>query len=292
MTDRRDFWVKASPEQIAQVCQDHGLRRIAPQVERTILSVTDLFATPVGALDRQLIRGQAFTIHAVNDDGWAYGETTASRYSGWVNCADLYTHPKASPTHRVSTRQSYGKSTTGLKRAGRITPLSLGSELVVLDEAGGWSRVAWERGLRPSNAFVPSVHLVPVEQTESDPVAVAERLIGTPYLWGGNSAFGIDCSGLVQIACDACGIPCPGDSDQQCAQLGETLDPGTPPQRGDLLFWKGHVGWVSDPDTLLHANAHSMSVTCEPLQAAIERIAAQGDPVLRHARLTLGGKGV
>ena len=89
MIDRREFWSRASADEIAQACRDHGLRRIAPQVERTVLSVTDLFGTPVGALDRQLIRGQEFTIHAVSDEGWAYGEITASRYTGWVNCADL-----------------------------------------------------------------------------------------------------------------------------------------------------------------------------------------------------------
>lgn len=285
MTDRRQFWSKASEDEIALVCDRHGLKRGVPEVWYTAQPVTDLCGAPDGARDRQVLRGQAFTVHAVSE-GYAFGETVSGGYSGWIEAARFVNHPDAAPTHRVTAAQTYAKTTSGLKTPGRVTPLSMGSELVVLDESDGWSRIAWSRGLHPQDLFVPSLHLIPVGENEPDPVDVAARLLGTPYLWGGNSAFGIDCSGLVQIACRACGIPCPGDSDQQMAQLGTTLDPGTPPQRGDLLFWKGHVGWVSDPDTLLHANAHSMSVAFEPMRHAIDRIAAQGDPLLRQARLT------
>ena len=287
MTDRRTFWSTAAAGEIAQTCAQHGLERVAPEVRRIAQPVADLCVSPKGARDRQMLYGQGFTVHAMSNEGWAFGETRADRYSGWIELSHLENPADAAPTHRITAATSYAKSTEGLKTPGQVTPLSMGSELVVAEDTDGWSRVAWSNKGDACEWFVPSLHLSPINSTDPDPVTIAERLLGTPYLWGGNSAFGIDCSGLVQIACHACGIACPGDSDQQMAQLGETLDPGTPPQRGDLLFWKGHVGWVSDPATLLHANAHSMSVTYEPLQAAIARIAAQGDPVLRHARLTL-----
>ncbi len=287
MTDRRTFWSTAAAGEIAQICAQHGLERVNPEVRRIAQPVADLCASPKGARDRQMLYGQGFTVHAMSNEGWAFGETRADRYSGWIELSHLENPADAAPTHRITAATSYAKSTEGLKTPGQVTPLSMGSELVVAEDTDEWSRVAWSNKEDACEWFVPSLHLCPINSIETDPVTIAERLLGTPYLWGGNSAFGIDCSGLVQIACHACGVACPGDSDQQMAQLGETLDPGTPPQRGDLMFWKGHVGWVSDPGTLLHANAHSMSVTYEPLQAAIARIAAQGDPVLRHARLTL-----
>ncbi|WP_300588322.1 NlpC/P60 family protein [Marivita sp.] len=287
MTDRRTFWSTAAADEIAQICAQHGLERVAPEVRRIAQPVADLCVSPKGARDRQMLYGQGFTLHAMSNEGWAFGETRADRYSGWIELSHLENPADAAPTHRITAATSYAKSTEGLKTPGQVTPLSMGSELVVAEDTDGWSRVAWSNKEEACEWFVPSLHLAPINSTDPDPVTIAERLLGTPYLWGGNSAFGIDCSGLVQIACHACGIACPGDSDQQMAQLGETLDPCTPPQRGDLMFWKGHVGWVSDPGTLLHANAYSMSVTYEPLQCAIDRIAAQGDPVLRHARLTL-----
>ncbi|MEO1704831.1 MAG: NlpC/P60 family protein, partial [Pseudomonadota bacterium] len=113
-------------------------------------------------------------------------------------------------------------------------------------------------------------HLSPDDTPVSDWVGVAESLLGTPYLWGGNTSFGIDCSGLVVLAMRAAGRIVPRDSDLQ-----EAAFPAAPasPQRGDLVFWRGHVGIMRDAETLLHANAHHMTVASEPLATAIDRIA-------------------
>ena len=118
-------------------------------------------------------------------------------------------------------------------------------------------------------------HLAPLGEVETDPVDVALRFLGAPYLWGGNESLGLDCSGLVQQALRACGIACPRDSDQQMT-LGEALEAAEPLQRGDLVFWRGHVGFVSGEDTLLHANGHHMAVVAESLEGAIRRIEAAG----------------
>ena len=252
---------------------------------RVVEVVADLCAEPGGSRDRQLLRGEGFTALDVCD-GHVFGYAAKDGYVGWVKVTTLVDHPAELPTHKVSAARSYAKSTTGLKQMGRVTPLPLGVQLVVLDNQDGWARVAWSRGTLPTDVYVPAGHLTPIETHEVDPVTVAECLLGTPYLWGGNSAFGIDCSGLVQAGCLASGIPCPGDSDMQRAELGHEIPDDAPLQRGDLLFWKGHVAWVVDPDTLIHANAFHMAVAYEPLQDAITRIEAQGDgPVTARKRL-------
>lgn len=257
-----------------------------PEAHRVVAPLSDLRAAPDGPRERQLLRGETFLTLEARDQ-MVFGYAEKDGYCGWIAAADLTGAPPEAPTHRVKAARSYGKSTPGLKAFGSVTPLSLGMRLPVLETAEGWSRIAWSRGAAPQDLFVPSGHLAPLDSPETEPVRVAERLIHTPYLWGGNSAFGIDCSGLVQAALLACGIPCPGDSDLQEKGLGDTLPPGTPPQRGDLMFWKGHVAWVADRDTLLHANAFHMAVASEPIAEALRRIAAQGDgPVTRHARLT------
>ena len=152
--------------------------------------------------------------------------------------------------------------------------LSHGARVTVTGEAGRFAETPL--------GFVPRVHLAPLERPEADPVAVAERFLGAPYLWGGNSAFGIDCSGLVQAALAACGIACPGDTDMQ-ESLGDAAQGA--PRRGDLLFWKGHVALVRDAETLIHANAHHMAVTVEEIAAVTDRIAAAGEgPVTAHRR--------
>ncbi len=245
--------------------------------------VADLCAEPGGARDRQLLRGAVF-VDLDHEPGWVFGYAERDGYVGWVEMMDLYNPPLDPATHRIAVARSYGKTTPGLKVMGRVLPLPYGAVLPVTGGDDAWAQIAWRSGgVTDEVLFVPRQHLAPRDQREPDPVAVAERLLGTPYLWGGNSSFGIDCSGLVQIACHACGIDCPGDSDQQQAHFPAA--PDATYQRGDLLFWRGHVAWVVDAHTLIHANAHHMAVAHEPIAAAIARIAAQGDgPVTHHAR--------
>jgi cell wall-associated NlpC family hydrolase len=195
-------------------------------------------------------------------------------YEGFVPEAALTT---GRVTHRVCARATHLYPAPDIKTRERAM-LSLNARLEVIGQSGSFAETP--------QGFVPLAHLAPLDAPESDPVAVVARLLGTPYLWGGNSSLGIDCSGLVQAGCLACGIACPGDSGPQEAALGHPLPEDEPLQRGDLLFWRGHVAWVADPDTLLHANAHHMAVACEPIPEAITRIAAQnGGPVTARKRL-------
>ncbi len=260
-------------------------RFIEPTQYRVAMVVTDLLSTPAGSRERQLIRGEIINV-VHSQDGMAFGYTDKDSYVGWVDIGDVLSHPQQTPTHSVAAARSYAKSTAGLKAMGPVTPLPFGTRVVVTDTQDNWARIAWDGGTVSRDLYIPSQHLRLIDQPETDPAAVAERLIGTPYLWGGNSSFGIDCSGLVQAALLACATPCPGDSDLQEAAFPDATGPY---QRGDLLFWKGHVAMITDPDTIIHANAHHMAVAFEPIAGAIARINAQGDgPVTSHKRPNYG----
>ncbi|MGX9356289.1 C40 family peptidase [Roseobacteraceae bacterium S113] len=247
-------------------------------------NAVDILDAPSGQRDRQLLLGETFNVLDTKDN-YHFGYAQSDGYVGWVST--VFLKPGAPRTHRVAVSRSIGIDTRDVKKPGNPWVLPLGAQIRVSRFEGDWAMAHLRTPHVGVSKWVRRDHLVPLDHVESDPVGVAGRLVGTPYLWGGNSAFGIDCSGLVQIACRACDIACPGDSDQQAAQLGETMPEQTPLQRGDLLFWKGHVAWVSDPNTILHANAHAMAVSFEDARQAIQRIDAAGDgPVTRHARLT------
>ena len=251
-----------------------GRRRVTPEPMQIGVPVVDLLRNPEGPRDRQLLLGDA--VHVLERlDGFAFVQSQKDAYVGYVEETAL--EQPGTPTHMVSAPATHLYVRADMKSPDR-NGLSFGARLTVEAESGGFAET-W-------HGFVPRQHLRPLQKPFDDPVEVASLFLGTPYLWGGNSRAGIDCSGLVQAACLACGIPCPGDSDQQQAALGELLPEDETPRRGDLLFWKGHVAWVAGRNQILHANAHTMSTNFEDLNSAVARIQEAGDgPVTARKRL-------
>ncbi|SNY35929.1 NlpC/P60 family protein [Pseudooceanicola antarcticus] len=232
----------------------------------------DLLDAPGGARDRQLLRGAALRVYEFHQ-GFAFVEAEADGYTGYLDTAALAPAVQPAPNASVACRETLVWEAPNARSMAR-SRLSFGAGVHVLEEAKGWARC--------DIGHIPANHLNIGRRPQTDPVEVAERLLGMPYLWGANGAGGIDCSGLVQLACHACGIACPGDSDMQAAELGQALPESARLQRGDLLFWKGHVAWVSGPDQILHANGYSMNVAYEGLSAAMARM---DDAVIARRRL-------
>jgi hypothetical protein len=243
---------------------------------QVVASVTDLCRSPDGPRDRQLLYGDHVEVLS-RDGAWCHVQAHKDGYRGHLRQAAL--GPAQEATHWVSAAASHRYAAPDFKSP-ELGLLTLGSRITVLD--------ASDRFAETPDGFVPRVHLTPLSEPATDPAAVAALLIGTAYLWGGNSRSGIDCSGLVQAALLACGIPCPGDSGQQEQEVGRAVT-DRDYRRNDLLFWKGHVALVTAADTMVHANAHHMAVAYEPIDTAIQRIAAQGDgPVTGHRRIEPG----
>lgn len=232
--------------------------------------LADVRHAPDGDRLRQWLAGTRVTVFEERD-GWAFAQDS----DGYVGYVPVEAIGPAAPLDAVVTaRATHAYSMADIKSPGRAT-LSFGAWVGVTDRRDGF--------LDTPYGFVPEAA---TKCAPTDPLAAAERLLGTPYLWGGNSSAGIDCSGLVQIACHVCGMPCPGDSDMQ-QSLGAPVEMDAPLRRNDLLFWRGHVAWVADPDTILHANAHHMAVAFEPLSEAVDRISAAGDGgIVARRRLT------
>ncbi|QBF29905.1 C40 family peptidase [Thalassococcus sp. S3] len=252
----------------------NGQRIVTGEAMQVSAPLVDLLRGPAGRRDRQLLLGDSVTVYE-DHEGWSFVQAAKDGYCGYLPSAALA--PRRSATHWIAAPSSHVYEQADIKSPERMT-LSFGCAVFVQNRTEHFAETPF--------GFVPSVHLRDLKETLEDPIAVATLFLGTPYLWGGNSRWGIDCSGLVQAALLACGQACPGDSDLQMDSLGEALPKGTRAQRGDLIFWKGHVAWVVAPDRILHANAHDMAVAYEPLSGAIARIEAQGEgPVLAHKRL-------
>lgn len=231
-------------------------------------------AEPEAGLSSQLLRGEVITIYDVDDDtGLAWGQARKDGYVGWVPNALL--EPVEEPTHVVNALLTHCYPEPDLKTR-PFDMLPMLARVNVIEQEGRWLELS-------TGGWVPGRHLAEA-LPDQNWVAVAERFLGAPYLWGGKTASGIDCSGLVQMALHASGAECPRDSDMQRGSLGEALALNAPRQRGDLAFWDGHVGILLDADTMLHANAFAMATVLEPFELACDRIAAQGDGALTGLR--------
>lgn len=230
--------------------------------------VLDILDIPGGRRDRQILCGTQVTVYE-DRDGWSFIQTRQSGYCGYV--LSRFLTRDWTPTHRVVSRSTHAYKSADLKSPDQYL-LPFLSALAVIETEAGF--------VRTPLGYVPASHLEPLDIARPDLVTTAEYLLDTPYLWGGNSTCGIDCSGLVEACFTAANLPCPGDSDLQEASIGTALDTDTTVRRGDLLFWKGHVAIVRDATSIIHANARDMAVKVEGLQAAIDRIG----PVRTHRR--------
>lgn len=227
-------------------------------------------------LDTEALHGEYLRIFEETPDGWAWVQLDGDGYVGWCPREALGA-PGPDPTHRVIALRTFVFPGPSIKLPPAML-LSMNADVAATGAEGPF--------LRTDAGFVWATHVAPLAEHATDWVAVADRFVGTPYLWGGRTSIGLDCSALVQMAMAAAGIACPRDSDMQEAAFGAPatgFDPAAL-QRGDLVFWKGHVAIARGDGTIVHANGHHMETVIEPADEAVGRIAAAGLPVTSVGR--------
>jgi cell wall-associated NlpC family hydrolase len=255
----------ARPDLAAQALEGRleARRYAAPTPMQVVSPVAGVFQAPGGELADQLLFGERFDVLEAAD-GWAWGQARRDGYVGWVEL-DRLGEGLTAPTHWVSALATYAFSQASLKTA-PVMRLSMNALVSVEAEEGRYRKLV-------GSGWAVAEHLTPIGISARDPAAEALRFLGAPYLWGGRSSEGLDCSGLVQQALYACGRAGPRDTDMQAA-YGRPVEGGL--ERNDLVFWKGHVGILLDAQTLLHANAFHLATAVEPLAGAVARIEASG----------------
>ncbi|MFQ3355741.1 MAG: hypothetical protein ACI8Y9_001483 [Paracoccaceae bacterium] len=233
-------------------------------LRQCLRGVTDLLDKPSGRRVTQLSLGEELTVFE-QKNGFAFVQSAKDDYCGYMD--ETLIAPRSKKSHWVSALSSHLYPEADLKKK-NIGELYFCDEVEVINEDTGWSEL---RG----GVFVPSCHLSKLTERFTSFIKVAELFLNSPYLWGGCSRSGIDCSGLIQIALISCGIKCPRDADMQEDDLGYNVSVGDA-TTGDLIFWKGHVGILTEPNVLTHANAHHMAVFREDLDLANKRIEKSG----------------
>jgi len=247
---------------------------------QVMMPVIPLHKTPANAsmMDTQLLLGAEFDIYDIHN-GWAWGQEVQADGKGYVGYVPNMALARGGnePTHRINAIRAPVFIKPDLKTAIRTT-LPLNAKVSVDGRDGDYFRI-------PDMGYVHTNHIASIADATRDFVSFAELHLGLPYVWGGISPDGVDCSGLVQTSLRAVGSDAPRDTDMQEGSLGATIDKSTELMRGDLIFWKGHVGIMRDATTLLHANAHHMLVASEPLAEAIARIEKSAGPVTSIKRI-------